>query len=214
MPRSESARNRHAFATCPRRRTLWLVGDELRARAADEPFPRLSVVRSFNDAKAGVATLAGGVPVVFVFRCDDPNRSRVLDVLTGWSIGTGGSLDRIGPNTVSASPAGTGPVALARSGVVSVLDEVFADADVRLTRDEEERLLPLAAAGAVEAQRRLLDGYGELATVIALWLRPSTMSAAHAVALAQEELDRLVRWPPRRGTLLAALFRRLESLLA
>jgi len=40
------------------------------------------------------------------------------------------------------------------------------------------------------------------------------MSAAHAVALAQEELDRLVRWPPRRGTLLAALFRRLESLLA
>jgi hypothetical protein len=189
-------------------------GDAAR-EAGESRTPRLCVVRSLKDAKTALAMLVAGWRVLFVLRADDAERQRVLDLLSGWSIGSGGLLDRIGPNTVAACPPGAGGVHVARDGFVSALDEVFgSESPRRLTRDEEDRLIPLAAAGSVEAQRRIVHAYAELATAVALWLRPRTMGPTTAVLLAQRELDELVRWPPRRGTLLTALIRRIESSLA
>ncbi len=168
--------------------------------------PRIVVVRALADAKAAVAMAAAGVAVLFVLRCADAERQRVVDFLAGWSAGSGGNLDRISSNTVAARPPGALPVRVGRTGVVSALDDVFhPDIDGRLTRADENRLLPLAAAGSVEARRRLTDAYAELATVVAMWLRPPHTSAVAATAAAQEELDRLVAWPPIDGVMLTAL---------
>ena len=73
-----------------------------------------------------------------------------------------------------------------------------------LGRDEEERLLPQAVRGSVGARRRITDSYAELAAVFALKIRPRSVPEARAVRLAQEELDRLVRFPSK-GPLLVSL---------
>jgi hypothetical protein len=165
------------------------------------------VIRGFGDTKAVTAMLQAGRPVFVVLRATNDDRRRVLDLLAGWALGSGGELDRIGPNTVLARPPHSGPVRLGRAGMVSAVDEVFMTDEPGphpLGRDEEERLLPLAASGSVSAQRRIIDSYAELATLFALRVRPRWTSEARAVQIAQEELDRLVRCPPR-GPLLASL---------
>lgn len=82
-----------------------------------------------------------------------------------------------------------------------------------LGRDEEERLLPQAVRGSVSAQRRLIDTYAELATLFALKIRSRSTSEAAAVRVAQEELDRLVRFPST-GPLLVSLVQGIIKSLA
>jgi hypothetical protein len=48
-------------------------------------------------------------------------------------------------------------------------------ADSALSRDEEERLISQAAAGSVDARRRVIDAYAELATLFALEIRPRSI---------------------------------------
>lgn len=176
--------------------------------------PRVVVIRAVADAKSGLALLAGNISVLFVLRVGDSERRRILDLLVGWSLGSGGSLDRIGPNTIATRPHGAPPVQAARGGVVSAVDAAFGTRrEVALSREEEERLRPLAATGSADARRRLTDAHAELATLIALWLRPPHMSASTAVSIAQQELDAIIAWHPSRKPLLVDLVARLHSRL-
>jgi hypothetical protein len=173
--------------------------------ASPAPVPRIRVMRTFADAKVMVATLNAGVPVLGVLRAAEEDRRRIIDLLSGWALGSGGDLDRIGPNTVLVRPLNCPPVQLAKSGMVSVIEEVFAgDGPPPLSRDEEERLIREAVAGSVSARRRIIDAYAELATLLALKIRPRLVSEAKAVRIAQQELDRLVTFPSK-GPLLASL---------
>jgi hypothetical protein len=162
-------------------------------------------MRTFADAKATVAILNASYPVLVVLRTPDEDRRRIIDFLSGWALGSGGDIDRIAPNTVLVRPANCPPIQLAKSGSVSALEEVFAtQGPRRLSRDEEERLIPQAVAGSVSARRRIIDAYAELATLFALKIRPRSMPEARAVRIAQQELDRLVTFPSK-GPLLASL---------
>jgi hypothetical protein len=182
------------------------------ASSSDEQRPRTVVVRTMRDGEVGLATLGGAVPVLFVLRTGDAVRQRLLDLLRGWSLGSGGSLDTISPSVVAARPAGAGPVRLGAHRAATVVEEVEAG-ERRLTRDDEARLIPLAAAGSSEAQGRLIDGYSELATVLALWLRPATMTTDRAVSLAQDELVAVARWPLGRDTILVTVTQRINDRL-
>jgi len=187
----------------------------LQKASASEPVrnPRLSVLRAFPDGKATLAMLGAGYPVLVVLRAPQSDRRRLLDLLAGWAVGAGGTLDRIGPNTVIAAPSGADPVRLGDEGMVSAVEEAFAGEDhAALGREEEERLVPLAVAGSASARRRILDTYAELATVFALRIRPTDVPQARAVELAQAELERLVTYPSR-GPLLASLFEGITKAL-
>jgi Cell division protein SepF len=163
------------------------------------------VVRDFTDIKVVTTILQAAHPVLIVTRTSKEDERRVLDLLSGWALGSGGDLDRVGPNTVFARPPNCPPVSLGRSGLASAVEEVFAAEGSRpLSRDEEERLLPEAVRGSVSARRRVTDSYAELAAVFALKIRPRSVPEARAVRLAQEELDRLVRFPSN-GPLLVSL---------
>jgi hypothetical protein len=165
----------------------------------------MTVIRSFADVKAVTAMLRAEHPVLVVMQASADEQQRVLDLLSGWALGSGGNLDRIGQNTVLARPADSPPVLLGRSGVASAVEEVFASEGSRpLSRDEEERLLPQAIAGSISARRRIIDSYAELATLFALKIRPRSVPEARAVQIAQDELDRLVTFPSK-GSLLASL---------
>ncbi len=163
------------------------------------------VIRAFADIKVVIGILHADHPVLVVLRTSEEDERRVLDLLSGWALGSGGDVDRIGSSTVLARPADCPPVHLGRSGIASAVEEVFAgDGPRPLGRVEEERLLPQAVRGSVSAQRRIVDSYAELATLFALKIRPRSVSEAMAVRIAQEELDRLVRFPSR-GPLLVSL---------
>jgi hypothetical protein len=82
-----------------------------------------------------------------------------------------------------------------------------------LRRIEWQQLIPLAAAGSAAARDRLIDGYSESATVLALWLRPAAMTPERAASLAQEELEAVARWPLGRDTILIALAQRINDRL-
>ena len=172
--------------------------------------PRMTVIRSFSDVKATIGMLNAGRPVFLVLRTSDSERTRVLDLLAGWSFGSGGDVDKVSPNTVLATPRGAGPVRLGRTGLVSAVNEVFNDVPTAIGREQEERLVSCAASGDASARRRLGDTYAELATLLALRLRPNGMSEGAAVAAAQEELDRVVGSPFSRRPLFASL---IEGLL-
>jgi hypothetical protein len=168
------------------------------------------VIRHFTDIKVVIAMLQAAHPVFIVTRTSEDDERRVLDLLSGWALGSGGNLDRIGPNTVIARPANCPPISLRRSGIASAVEEVLsADGTQPLSRDEEERLLLQAVRGSVSAQRRLVDSYAELATLFALKVRSRSVSEAAAVRVAQEALDRLVR-VPSKGPLLVSL---LEAII-
>ena len=163
------------------------------------------VIRTFTDTKTVVAMLNAAYPVVVVLRTSEGDQRRALDLLSGWALGSGGDLDRIGRNTVVARPANCPPVQLGKSGVVSAVEGVFAgDGALPLSRDEEERLIPQAVAGSVSARRAIIDAYAELATMFALKIRPRSVPEARAVRVAQQELDRLVTFRSK-GPLLASL---------
>jgi hypothetical protein len=106
-------------------------------------------------------------------------------------------MDLLGANSALACPPGSGPAHLARSGMVAAVEEAFGE-EQPLTRDDEERLLPLALAGSVEARRKLLDAYTEFATLFALLIRPRSLPEVVAVRAAQDELDRVVKYPSKR----------------
>ena len=176
--------------------------------------PRIVVIRSFTDTKAVVAMLNAAYPVVVVLLTSDGDQRRVLDFLSGWALGSGGDLDRIGRNTVLARPANYPPVKLGKSGVVSAVEEAFAsDGPLPLSREEEERLISQSVAGSVTARRRIIDAYAELATLFALKIRPRSVPEARAVRIAQQELDRLVTFPSK-GPLLASLVEGIAKNLA
>ena len=101
--------------------------------------------------------------------------------------------------------AGAPPARLARSEIVSSVEAVFEQASSSLDRAEEDRLVALAGSGSDEARRRLTDFYSELTAVLALALRPAHKSQATAQREAQEELERIVAWPPRGAPLLVSL---------
>src|SRR6202041_2819496 len=153
----------------------------------DPGTPRMMVIRDFTEMKAVVAMLQAAHPVFIVTRTSKDDERRVFDLLAGWAVGSGGDLDRIGPNSVIARPVNCPPISLSRSGMASAVAEVFAaDGPQPLGRDEEERLLPQAVRGSISAQRRIVDSYAELATLFALMIRPRSVSEATAVRAAQE----------------------------
>lgn len=189
-----------------------VVGEPLPA-AGDAAQERMAVIRTFGDTKPLIAMLNAGHPVLAVLRTSDEERRRVLDFLGGWALGAGGELDKIGPNTILARPPGCGAVHLSRLSFVSAVEEVFASDDPHpLTREEEERLLPLALVGSAGARRRLIDAYSEFATVFALRIRPQSVSEGTAIRAAQQELERLVSFPSH-GPLLASLAQGISKIL-
>ena len=188
------------------------MGEAVPSVPGDELRPRTVVIRALPDADMGLAILGGAIPVLFVLRSDDVVRRRLLDVLRGWALGSGGSLDVISPNVISARPAGAAPIRLAVHRMAETVEEV-ASGSPRLTREAELQLIPLAADGSTEAQTRLIDGYAELATALALWLRPAYMTPERAASLAQEELEAVARWPRGRDTILIVLAQRINDRL-
>jgi hypothetical protein len=157
--------------------------------------------------------LNAGLPVLVLIRTSESDRRRVIDLLAGWTLGSGGESDRIGPNAVLLSPPGSAPVHLGRSGFASAVEDAFASGGYApLSRMEEELLLPQAVGGSVSARRRIIDAYAELATMYALRIRPKSMGESTAVRLAQTELERLVTFPSTRP-ILANLFDGITKLL-
>ena len=178
-----------------------------------DPPSRLIVIRSVSDVKAVVGMLNAHLAVLVIIRSSEPDRRRVIDLLAGWTLGSGGESDRIGPNAILLSPPGSAPVHLGRSGLASAVEDAFAgEGDKPITRMEEQLLLPQAVSGSVSARRRIIDAYAELATVYALRIRPESMSESTAVQVAQTELERLVTFPSR-GPILANLFDGITKLL-
>lgn len=176
------------------------------AASANESLPpRLVVARSVGAFKAAAALLRAGFPVLVVISAGVDERQRLSDLLTGWALGAGGELDRIGPNSVLARPPGSGAVLLGRGQFASAVDELArGEGPAPLTRSEEERLLAEAVGGSLLARRRLIDTYSELATLVALRVRPVSVHESSAVRIAQGELERLVSYPSV-GSLLANL---------
>ncbi len=214
MPPASGHRPVKDFEPAPRPRYAVRVEAEAVGPVPSERLPRLVVLRAFGELKTVTAMLGAGIPVLVLVRTTEADERRVLDLLSGWALGSGGALDRIGPHTVLAVPAHSPPVHLGRSAMVSAVEEAFAgEGPAPMTRDEEERLLPLAVAGSPDARRRLVDTYAELATLLALRVRPRSISADAAVRAAHEELDRLVTFPSQ-GPLLASLVEGIVRRLA
>jgi hypothetical protein len=82
-----------------------------------------------------------------------------------------------------------------------------------LTRDEEPRLWSQAAAGSPDARRLLIDAYVEVATLVAMWLRPRHVPVPVATRYAHEELDAIVG-SPSTTPLLVTLVNRIAERLA
>jgi hypothetical protein len=173
----------------------------------------MMVIRSVSDVKPAIAMLNAALPVLVVLRTSDEDRRRVLDLVAGWALGSGGESDRIGPNALLLTPPGSAPVHLGRTGLVSAVEDAFdGKRDAPISRAEEELLLPQAISGSVSARRRIIDAYAELATMYALRIRPESMSQSTAVRVAQIELERLVTFPST-GPILANLFVGITKLL-
>ena len=177
--------------------------------------PRIAVVRSFADMKLVLALLEAARPVLVVLRANDDDRQRVLDVLTGWAHGANADLDELGSNAVVARPPGSPPVRLSRSDIVTRVEATFeSQQGGAWNRDEERELLVLAAAGSADARRRISDAYSEIASVLALALRPPHLQQSVALRLAHEELERLVGWLRPDVPLLVALTNAIHDRLS
>jgi hypothetical protein len=146
-----------------------------------------------HELDQALALAAADVAVVVVLVLDDEETSRARDRIDGWAIGAKARTDAIGAHTVVLRTPAAPPVRIARDAMGDRIVEALADAArPHLTRDDERRLRPLAAAGDRQARQRLTDGYTELATALALWLRPDWMSPDEALRRAHRELDGLV----------------------
>ena len=176
---------------------------------------RLAVVRTVREFKGVVALLRAGYPVLVVVPPAGAERQRVSDLLAGWAIGANGVLDRFSPNTVLARPPGSGAVRLGRGKFASAVEEIVRnDIPVPMTRPQAQELLAEATRPSLEARRRLIDTYSELATLVALRIRPVSVHAENAVRIAQDELERLVTHPstgPLLANLLEGIIQRLRS---
>ena len=189
-----------------------MPAEAVRAFTPDQP-SRLMVIRSVSDVKQAIGMLNADLPVLVVIRADESDRRRVIDLLAGWTLGSGGESDRIGPNAFLLSRPGSAPIHLERTGLASAVEEAFAsEGDKPITRTEEDVLVPRAVNGSVTARRRIIDAYAELATMYALRIRPKGMSESAAVRVAQAELERLVTFPST-GPILANLFGGINKLL-
>ncbi len=102
-------------------------------------------------SKSPISPVGHLLRVLAVLRTAEEERGRLLDLLTGWALGSTGQLDRIGPNSLLARPPGCGAVRLGRLSLVLAVEEAFAGGRPRpLSREEEERLLPMAVAGSAD----------------------------------------------------------------
>jgi hypothetical protein len=178
----------------------------------EAPQPRTLVLRSFEDVRAALALANAGIQVLAVLRLGDDDRTRVHDVLTGWALGSGGDVDQISPNALALRAASVAPMHLARRGLVSAVERVFVGDSGGLTRAEEARLRPVAAAGDVDARQRLVDAHAEIAMLLAAWLRPTHLAFEAAVRRAQADLDAIVR-SPGPDPILIELVERIASRL-
>jgi hypothetical protein len=186
--------------------------EAVRAFSPDQP-SRLMIIRSVSDVKPTIGMLNADLPLLVVIRADEPDRRRIIDLLAGWTLGSGGESDRIGPNAFLLSRPGSAPIHLGRAGLASAVEDAFAsEGDRPITRTEEEVLLPRAVNGSVTARRRIIDSYSELATMYALRIRPKSISESATVRMAQAELERLVTFPST-GPILANLFEGINKLL-
>jgi hypothetical protein len=189
------------------------VPAEALGATSPDPSSRLIVIRTVADLKPAIGMLNAGLPVLVLVRTSESDRLRVIDVLAGWTLGSGGESDRIGPNAFLLNPPGSAPVHLAQTGLASAVEHAFAGGgQAPLSRMDEELLLLQAVSGSVSARRRIIDAYAELATMYALRIRAKTMSESTAVRLAQTELERLVTLPSTRP-ILANLFDGITKLL-
>jgi len=152
-----------------------------------------------SEMPAVLAIANADIPVLVVLRVEGPDRQRITDVVTGWASGADAALDWLGANTVVLrSPRAPSPRLISHGLAGAVEHGLAIDSPAVLTRDGEALLLKQAAAGSVDALRRLIDAYAEIATLVALWLRPVHIPAERATRYAHEELDLIVtRASPR-----------------
>ena len=170
---------------------LALVGSE-----HQPPEPRCVVVRSVAEMPAVLAIANADIPVLLVLRVDGGERQRVIDLVMGWASGARASLDWLGDNTVALrSPRAVAPRLIDHGLAGAVEHALTLDGPGPLTRDDEQRLRSQAAAGSPTARRRLIDAHAEIATLVALWLRPRHIAPELATRHAHEALDALVAQP-------------------
>lgn len=154
------------------------------------------VVRSVTEMPAALAIANADIPVLLVLRAEEGERQRVTDVVLGWASGAGAALDWLGANTVVLrSPRAAAPRLISHGLASAVQHALTAESPDVLTRDDEARLRQQAAAGSADARRRLIDAYAEIATLVALWLRPRHLSTELATRYAHEELDAITERP-------------------
>lgn len=163
---------------------------------------------------AVLAIASADIAVLLVLRVDGGERQRVTDLVTGWASGAAASLDWLGDNTVALrSPRAVAPRLIGHGLAGAVEHALTFDGTGPLTRDDEQRLRTQAAAGSPDARRRLIDAYAEIATLVALWLRPRHLAAELAARYAHEELDLLVT-QPSTTPLLVVLVNHIATRLA
>ena len=178
---------------------LALVGSE-----HPPPEPRCVAVRGVTEVPAVLAIANADIPVLLVLLAEGIDRQRVSDVITGWANGAGAALDWVGPNTVVLRSPGAPALRLISHGLAGAVEQALtAEAPDALTREEEMRLRTQAGAGSADARRRLIDAYAEIATLVALWLRPRHLPAELATRYAHEELDVIVARPSTTPLLVA-----------
>jgi hypothetical protein len=154
------------------------------------------VVRSVTEMSAVLAIANADIPVLLVLRAEEIERQRVTDIIMGWASGAGAALDWLGANTVALrSPRASVPRLISHGLAGAVEHGLAVESPDVLTRDDEARLRQQALVGSADARRRLIDAYAEIATLVALWLRPRYLSAELATRYAHEELDVLVARP-------------------
>ena len=155
------------------------------------------------------------IAVLAVLHVGQTERQRVLDILAGWSSGAGVALDWLGANTVVLRSSRAPSLRLIDYGLADAVERALSVATApTLHRDDEPRLWSEAAAGSPDARRRLIDAYAELATLVALWLRPRHLPVAVATRYAHEELDAVVRSPAPTPLLVTLVDRIGERLTA
>ena len=170
---------------------LALVGSE-----HQPPEPRCVVIRSVTEMPAVLAIANADIPVLLVLRVEVTDRQRVTDMVTGWASGARATLDWLGANTVVLRTPRAPAPKLISHGLADAVEHALAfNGPGPMTRDDELRLRTQAGAGSVDARRRLIDGYAEITTLVALWLRPQYLSAELATRYAHEELDVLIARP-------------------
>jgi hypothetical protein len=171
------------------------------------------VVRAVAELPAVLAIANADIAVLVVLHLDAIEHQRVTDVLAGWSSGAGVALDWLGANTVTLRSPRATSIRLISHGLADATERALSAASTStLTRDDEPRLWSLAAAGSPDARRRLIDAYAEIATLVAMWLRPRHLPVPLVTRYAHEELDAVVGSPSTTPLLVTLVNRIAERL--